>query len=83
MEEKLQFKGTQDKYLIINHIHKYGHTERLVNKDKVREVCEEYKKRAILTKEFNKGTYIRIEVCNTDTGEIREYWNSGQKEVLF
>lgn len=58
----------------------YGQMVLKKNKDQVKEECERLRK---ISKIADADRYIRIEVMNDETGEIREYWNNKQNETLF
>lgn len=70
----------EDKYTIIFTRLEYGQIIETVEKDKVREKCELWKKTEKLNKE---KAYLRIEVVNNQTGEIREYWNNNDNSINF
>lgn len=70
----------EEKYTILFTEFHYGNITIVVNKDKVRQECERIKNMSELAKE---NAYMRIEVVNNQTGEIREYWNNHDKIIMF
>ena len=70
----------EDKYTIICNILTTGHITKIVSKENVRKECERLKN---LNKITDSHTYMRIEVVNNSTGEIREYWNNKENEIKF
>lgn len=58
----------------------YGQIITQKDKSEIRYECEKLKKLSSLQKE---DAYIRIEVVNNNTGEIREYWNNQDNEIKF
>lgn len=69
-----------EKYTIICNILTTGHITEVIEKDKVRAECERLKN---LTKLGDEHTYMRIEVVNNETGEVREYWNNQENVIKF
>lgn len=69
-----------DKYTIIFTRFMYGQMIQVVEKEKVKTECEKLKH---LNKLNDEGAYIRIEVVNNNTGEIREYWNNKENTINF
>ena len=78
-----------EKYTIIYTEIRHGSITEIVDKDKVRNECEQLKSIHELDKHFKKKlgdnthTDCRIEVINNETGEIREYWNSHDNKIEF
>ena len=68
------------KYTIIFTRHQYGQMIYAVDKEQVKTECEKLKH---LNKLNDENAYIRIEVINNNTGEIREYWNNKENEIKF
>lgn len=68
-------------YTIIATEHHYGQIVQTLPKEKVRAECERLRKLFSLAKK--EEAYCQIEVVNTDTGEVREYWNNHNNELQF
>ena len=78
------------KYTILQTWHEYGSIAQIVDKDKVKIICESAMKCEKLRMRYKciKGiiplnVYYRIEVVNNETGEIREYWNNKENKIKF
>lgn len=71
-------------YTIISTQVQYGQVIRTCKKEDVRSECEKIRKLyEFSAKNNDNNTHSRIEVVNNETGEIREYWNSENKQILF
>lgn len=68
------------RYAIITTHFQYGSKTEWTEKENVKSICEKEKAKYNNT---NRETYVRIEVVNTDTGEIREYWNNHENKINF
>lgn len=67
-------------YTIICTSYREGKIEKQVEGKKVRKECERLRK--VMSSRLVTN-YVRIEVQNNDTGEIREYWNNGNNTIQF
>lgn len=70
----------EEKYTILFTEYHFGNITIVVDKDKVRKECERIKS---MSKLANENAYMRIEVVNNQTGEIREYWNNHDNKIMF
>ena len=78
MEFNIDAISQKDKYTIIFTRFQYGQMIYAVDKEKVKTECEKLKH---LNKLNEENAYIRIEVVNNNTGEIREYWNNKENTI--
>lgn len=61
-----------------------GSIAEVVEKIQVKSECERLKKVMYNPKlEDTQNTYVRIEVVNNNTGEIREFWNNKENTINF
>lgn len=61
-----------------------GSIAEVVEKIQVKGECERLQKVMYNPKlEDTQNTYVRIEVVNNDTGEIREFWNNKENTINF
>lgn len=77
------FAFNKDKYTIICTEFQYGQIIETKEQNEVRNECERLKRIFGNEKIKDKDIYIRIEVVNNCTGEIREYWNNHENKIQF
>lgn len=77
------FAYNKDKYTIICTEFQYGQITVTKEQKEVRNECERLKQMFGKNIINDKNIYIRIEVINNSTGEIREYWNNHDNKKLF
>ena len=67
-------------YTIICTNYRQGKIEIQVEGKEVRKECERLRK--VMSNRL-VDNYLRIEVVNNETGEIREYWNNSNNTIKF
>ena len=70
----------KSRYALITTVFHYGSKTEWTEKENVKSICEKEKAKY---NDTNIESYVRIEVVNTDTGEIREYWNNHDNKINF